>query len=159
MDTRETQKMYQKEIDARPKITSLTLFILIVVIWTPHTLPFFKNAASMQAFLAIILIPLPIIGLFLSYNAGLSLIKLSREQIAENKSFTPSLMLLFIHIGCIVLCILHELVLTGYPIKLCFDSCEPINIFTVILAYSIVSTILFLPAYFVVFHKKTPKTS
>ncbi len=128
---------------SKPKIISLAFFIIIVVIWVPHTLPFFKNMASLQIFAAIYLAPLAIVSLFLSYNSGISLAKFDYKRVAKGKLFVPYGTLLIIHILCIGACILHELILTGYPFKMCFDICQQIEMPTAIMAYSIVSSVLF----------------
>lgn len=136
-----------KRAVSKPKIISLIFFIIIVIIWVPHTLPFFKNMASVQIFVAIFLAPLAIAGLFLSYNSGISLAKFNYKRVAKGKLFVPYGILLIIHVLCIGACILHELILVGYPFKMCFDYCQQIEMPTAITAYSIVSSVLFLPAY------------
>ncbi|MBR2641153.1 hypothetical protein IKD49_01675 [Candidatus Saccharibacteria bacterium] len=136
-----------KRVVSKPKIISLIFFIIIVVIWVPHTLPFFKNMASMQIIAAIFLAPLAIVGLFLSYNSGISLAKFDYKRVTKGKLFVPYGILLIIHVLCIGACILHELILTGYPFKMCFDYCQQIEMPTAIMAYFIVSFVLFLPAY------------
>ena len=136
-----------KRAVSKPKIISSIFFIIIVVIWVPHTLPFFENMASAQIFIAIFLAPLAIAGLFLSYNSGISLAKYNYEQVVKGKLFVPYGILLIIHVLCIGACILHELMLAGYPFKMCFDFCQQIEMPAAIMAYSIVSSVLFLPAY------------
>ena len=145
------QNNIPKKATSRPKIISLIFFIIIVVIWVPHTLPFFKNMASVQLFAAIFLAPLAIVGLFLSYNSGISLAKFNYERVAKGKLFVPYGILLIIHVLCIGVCILNELILAGYPFRMCFDTCQYIEMPTAIMAYSIVSTVLFLPAYFAIY--------
>lgn len=136
-----------KRAVSKPKISSLIFFITIVVIWVPHTLPFFGDMASVQISAAILLAPLAIAGLFLSYDSGISLAKLNYKRVAEGKLFAPYGILLIIYVLCVGACILHELVLAGYPFKMCFDHCRQIEMPTAIMAYSIVSLIFFLPAY------------
>jgi hypothetical protein len=147
MNPTKTINNIPKRAVSKPKIISLAFFIIIVVIWVPHTLPFFKNMASMQIFAAIFLAPLAIVGLFLSYDSGISLAKFYYRRVAKGKLFVPYGILLIIHVLCIGACILHERILVGYPFKMCVDHCQQIEMPTAIMAYSIVSSVLFLPAY------------
>ena len=103
--------------------------------------------ASVQIFAAVFLAPLAIAGLFLAYDSGIALAKYNYDRVLEGNLFLPYLILLAIHIGCIVGCLVHESILAGYPFKMCFDYCQQIEITTAVMAYSIVSTVLFLPAY------------
>lgn len=136
-----------KKAVSKPGVVSLIFFIIIVILWVPHTLPFFKNMASVQIFAAVFLAPLAIVGLFLAYDSGIALAKYNYDRVLEGNLFLPYLILLAIHIGCIVGCLVHESILAGYPFKMCFDYCQQIEITTAVMAYSIVSTVLFLPAY------------
>lgn len=136
-----------KKAVSKPGVVSLIFFIIIVILWVPHTLPFFKNMASVQIFAAVFLAPLAIVGLFLAYDSGIVLAKYNYDRVLEGNLFLPYLILLAIHIGCIVGCLVHESILAGYPFKMCFDYCQQIEITTAVMAYSIVSTVLFLPAY------------
>lgn len=136
-----------KKAVSKPGVVSLIFFIIIVILWAPHTLPFFKNMASVQIFAAVFLAPLAIVGLFLAYDSGIALAKYNYDRVLEGNLFLPYLILLAIHIGCIVGCLVHESILAGYPFKMCFDYCQQIEITTAVMAYSIVSTVLFLPAY------------
>ena len=154
MNPERTQNDIPKKATNRPKIISLIFFIVIVIIWVPHTLPFFKNMASVQIFAAIFLAPLAIVRLSLSYDSGMSLAKFNYKRIMEGKLFLPYCILLIIHFLCIGACILHELILAGYPFKMCFDYCYQIEMPTAIIAYSIVSTVLFLPAYCAIYRYK-----
>ena len=147
MKPEETQNKIPKKAISKPSIISLIFFIIIVIIWVPHTLPFFKNMASVQIFAAIFLAPLAIVGLFLAYNSGITIAKYNYNQVAKGNLFLPYLILAAIHIGCIEGCLVHELILVGYPFKMCFDYCQQIEMITAVMAYSIVSTALFLPAY------------
>ena len=49
---------------------------------------------------------------------------------------------------CVALCVGIEIILAGYPIKMCFDYCQTVEITEAITAYLLFSTILFLPAYY-----------
>lgn len=142
-----TQKDIPKKATSKPIIISLIFFVAIVIIWVPHTLPLFSNIASMQLFVAFFLAPLAIAGLFLSYSSGISLAKFNYKRVAKGELFLPYFILLIIQVLCIGACIMHEVALAGYPFKTCFSVCQEIKMPTAIVAYSIVSTVLFLPAY------------
>lgn len=147
MRPEKTQNNIPKKAISEPNVVSLIFFIIIVIIWVPHTLPIFKNVASTQVFAAIFLAPLAIVGLFLAYNSGIALAKYNYGQVVKGNLFLPYLILIAIHIGCVGGCLIRELNLAGYPFKMCFDSCYQIEMTTAVMAYSIVSTVLFLPAY------------
>lgn len=147
MNSTETLNNIPKRAVSKPKIISLIFFIIIVVIWVPHTLPFFTNTASAQIFIAIYLAPLAIVGLFLSYSSGISLAKFNYERVAKDELFVPYGILLIIHVTCVEICILQELIFAGYPFKACFDYCQQIEMLAAIMSYFMASSILFLPAY------------
>ena len=140
-----------KKAYSKPGVACISFLIIIVVLWVPHTLPLFKNMASVQIFAMFAFLPLAIGGLFLSYYTGLSLAKFNFKRVARGKLHLPYLILFIIHIICIGLCIVHELALAGYPFKMCFDYCYEIEMPTAIIVYSIVSTIMFLPAYYAIY--------
>lgn len=146
MKPEKTQNNIPKKAISKPNVVSLIFFIIIVIIWVPHTLPFFTTASA-QIFVAILLAPLAIVGLFLAYNSGITLAKYNYGRVVKGNLFLPYLILVAVHIGCVGGCLIRELNLVGYPFKLCFDSCYQIEMTTAIMAYSIVSTVLFLPAY------------
>lgn len=147
MKPEKTQNNIPKKAISKPNVDSLIFFIFIVIIWVPHTLPFFANVASAQIFVAIFLAPLAIVGLFLAYNSGIALAKYNYGRVVKGNLFLPYLILAAVHIGCVGGCLIRELNLVGYPFKLCFDFCQQIKMTTAVMAYSIVSTVLFLPAY------------
>ena len=151
MESQKMQNDIPKRAISKPSIVSLVLFVIIVIIWTPHTLPFFKNMASVQVIFAICLTPLAITGLFLAYNSGIALAKYNYNWVVRGNLFLPYFILATIHIGCIGGCLIHELILVGYPFKMCFDTCQQIDLTTAITAYLIVSTLLFLPAYYAIY--------
>ena len=126
----------------KPSILSIVLFILIVLIYVPNT-----AFAGVQFFVAIFLAPLPVIGLFLSLYFGISFAKLCYKWVSKGNLFLPFLILLTIQCICIGICFCIEIVLTGYPIKSCFDTCDVMDTAVVIMRYYIATTILFLPAY------------
>ena len=147
MKPEKPQNNIPRKAITKPSAVSLIFFVIIVIIWVPHTLPFFKNMASVQIFAAFLLAPLAIVGLFLAYNSGVTLAKYNYSQVVKGNLFLPYLILAAIHIGCIEGCLVHELILVGYPFKMCFDYCYQIEMSTAVMAYSIVSTVLFSPAY------------
>lgn len=147
MKPEKTHNNIPKKAISKSNIVSLIFFIIIVIIWVPYTLPIFTNTASTQVFAAIFLAPLAIVGLFLAYNSGIALAKYNYGRVVKGNLFLPYLILVAVHIGCVGGCLIRELTLAGYPFKLCFDSCSQIKMTTAVMAYSIVSTVLFLPAY------------
>jgi hypothetical protein len=147
MKPEKTQNNIPKKAISKPNVVSLIYFIIIVIIWVPHTLPIITNTASMQDIVAIFLAPLAIVGLFLAYNSGIALAKYNYGRVVKGNLFLPYLILAAVHIGCVGGCLIRELNLVGYPFKLCFDFCQQIKMTTAVIAYSIVSTVLFLPAY------------
>ena len=151
MKPEKTQNNMPKKAISEPNVVSLIFFIIIVIIWVPHTLPFFTNTASMQVFAAIFLAPLAIVGLFLAYNSGIALAKYNYGRVVKSNLFLPYLILVAVHIGCVGGCLIRELILVGYPFKMCFDHCYQIKMTTAVMAYSIVSTVLFLPAYYAIY--------
>ncbi len=131
-----------------PGLISTVLFIVIVILWVPHTLSFFTGMASVQGLLAILLAPLAIVGLFLAYNSGISLAKYNYSWVVNGNLSRPFGILGTMHIACIVGCLFREVLLVGYPFKMCFDTCQQVSIIIAIAAYTIVTFIFFLPAYY-----------
>lgn len=141
-----------KRAFTKPSVLSIVFFILITIIWVPNTLPFFTNMASLQIFAAIFLAPLAVVALvFLSYNTGLSLAKYNYDKVKKGNLVFPYAILLVMHVLCILCCIVLEIILVGYPFGACFDTCQYIEMTTAIFAYSIVTTVLFLPAYYAIY--------
>ncbi len=148
MGSKIIQNSIPKKAISRPGVVSLIFFVIIVIMWVPLTLPFFINKPGVQGIFAIILAPLALVGLFLAYNSGIELAKYNYNYVVKGNLFLPYLVLVIIHIGCIGACLIHEMFFAGYPpFKVCFDYCHLVEMPTAIMAYSIVSTVLFLPAY------------
>lgn len=120
---------------------NLVILIIATLVWVPHTLPFFANMASMQIFFAIFLAPLAIVGVICAGFAGSAMVRATQAKI---KSLS---ILIGLEVVCVIGCVIHEIILVGYPFKLCFDFCQSVSLATTIISYFIVATILFAPAY------------
>lgn len=136
-----------KNILKQPSALAVVLSIVSIIVWAPHTLPFFANTHGIQTIYAVVLLPIGIISFFSSYYSGLTIAKLS-YGIAKNYKFWAYFWQILINITCIITCFIIEVVLAGNPIQMCFDYCFEINISTAIICYSIVTTIILLPGYF-----------
>lgn len=139
-----------KRAFTKPSIAAIVFFIIILLILIPHTIALYTNKASIQILILIYLSPLVLPGLFCAYHTGLAIGKIS--YIKWHKNLLGSILALVVmQIVCIVLCIGIEIALAGYPIKMCFDTCQKIEMNNVIISYLLFSTVLFLPAYYASF--------
>lgn len=132
--------MSKKKISGK-LVPNLVAFVVATLIWAPHVLPLCVNMASMQILFAIFLAPLAIIGLICSGFTGAAMIRATQDKIQS------LLILVGMEVACVIGCIIHEVVLVGYPLELCFDVCQNVSLATAIMSYFIVVTILFIPAY------------
>ena len=148
------QNKVPKRAISRPKTGSLKGLIVIVLIWVPHTLPLLMNMAALQLIFMMVLAPLAIVGLFLSYNAGLSAAKQNYEQVSKGELSKTYWKLIAIQLLCVVGCLVIEEMLTGYPYKMCFDTCLRVKLFDAIIAYLKVTTVMFIPAYYSIYRYK-----
>lgn len=98
--------------------------------------------ASLQIFISILLVPLAILGLVCARYTGAALARVIQVKIQS------LLILVSIEIVCVIGCIIHEIVLVGYPLELCFDLCQDVSLATAILSYFIAVTVFFVPAYY-----------
>lgn len=130
-----------KEKFSKRLAPNLVILIITVLIWVPHTLPFFANIASMQILIAIFLAPLAIIGLVCGGFTGAALVRVTQTKIRS------LLILASTEVACVIGCIIHEIVLVGYPLELCFDFCQEVSLATAFLSYFAAVTIFFIPAY------------
>ncbi len=146
MEPKQIQNNIPKRAISRPNVISSIFFIIILLIYVPNTL-----FAGVQLFFAIYLAPLAIVELFLAYSFGIVLAKYNYNRVKRGNLFLPYLILVVIHIVCIAVCLAIEFWLAGYPIKDCFDTCTKIDTITAVVRYSIVSSVLFLPAYCAIF--------
>ncbi len=136
-----------KRAFTKPSIVAMVFFFIIVLVLVPHTLPLYTNAALLQFLVLIYLSPLVIPGFFCSYHTGLALAKIFYKKLNLN-FYVAFFAVLVIQIICVALCVAIEIMLTGYPIKSCFEICQQIEITDSIIAYLIFTTVLFLPAYY-----------
>ena len=114
---------------SRKLVPNLVILIVATIVWVPHTLPFFTDMASMQILFAIFLVPLAIIGLICAGFTGAAMVRATQAKIQS------LLMLICIEVACVIGCIIHEIVLVGYPFELCFDFCQSVSLVTVVLSY------------------------
>ncbi len=119
----------------------MVVFVVATLIWVPHTLPFFTNMASVQILFAMFLVPLAIIGLICSGFTGAAMIRVTQNKLLS------LLILMSMEVACVMGCIIHEVILIGYPFELCVDVCQSVSLATAIISYFITVTILFIPAY------------
>ena len=136
-----------KRAFTKPSIVAVVFFIIILLILIPNTIALYTNKASVQGIYLIILSPLVLPGLFCAFHTGLAIGKISYTK--WHKGLPVSIFVLIImQIICITLCIGIEITLAGYPIKMCFDICQKVEMIDTIASYSLFSTMLFLPAYY-----------
>lgn len=153
MESQDTQKATKipKRAFTKPSIAAVVIFILIVFLLVPSTLPLFTNKASAQLLVVTFFSPFLVIpGLPCSYYSGLALAKIIRHKTGGGLLASFSAMLVS-HIVCIAICIGIEVVIAGYPFQMCFDVCQKVEMPAAMAAYSLFSTLLFLPAYYALF--------
>ena len=159
------QNNMPKRAIKKPRIAGLIIcsitFIAIVIFWANLALPGLNSIYSWNNFYSVIYSPLPIAGLFLSYNIGISLAKINYKRVIKGKLLIPYLIMFFIQILCIAGA--YMLGGTAYPLdmktfpvpahKICYQSmsnCDYINPSTVIMTYFVISSALLLPAYYAI---------
>lgn len=136
-----------KRAFTKPSIVAIVFFIVILLILIPNTIALYTNKAGAQSLILIYLSPLALPGLFCAYHTGLAIGKIS--YIKWHKELLASILALVImQIVCVALCIGIEIALAGYPMEMCFDICQKVELTDAIISYSLFSTILFLPAYY-----------
>lgn len=146
-----TKKDLPKKATTPPKISALVVLIVATIAYVPHTLPFLTNKASMQIIFTFMLGWVACLGIAFSYDAGLALAKLNHRLIKKGALIVPILILFAIQLLCTAGCVLHEIYFTGYPIELCFDTCQRVELQAATTGYLAVSTVFFAPAYFALF--------
>ena len=139
-----------KSITKKPSALAVVLSIISVVIWVPHTLPFFTNVHGVQTIYAIALLPIGIASFFFAYYSGLTIAKLSYGIAKKHYMFWAYFWQIVINVVCIIICTILEITLAGNPIKMCFDICAEVKISTAIICYCIFTTIILLPSYFAI---------
>ena len=136
-----------KRAFTKPSIVAVVFFIIILLILIPNTIALYTNTASVQSIYLIILSPLVLPGLFCAYHTGLVIGKFSYTKWHKGLPVSISA-LIIMQITCIAFCVGIEIALAGYPIRMCFDICQKVEMIDAIASYSLFSTILFLPAYY-----------
>ncbi len=139
-----------KNILKRPSALTVIFSIITIVIWVPHTLPFFVNAHGIQTIFTIILLPIGIASFFFAYYSGLTIAKLSYGIAKKRYIFWAYFWLIIVNIICIMACFIIEVTLAGNPIQMCFDYCTEIKTSTAIACYITITTIVLLPSYFAI---------
>lgn len=165
MDAVKKQNNIPKRAIKKPRITGLVIctiiFMAIVVFWANLALPGLNSVYSWNNFYSVMYSPLPIVGLFLSYNIGVSLAKINYKRVIKGKLLIPYLIIFVIQILCIVGAYTwgettYPLDMKAFPVpalKICYQSiveCEHINPSTAIMTYFVISSVLFLPAYYAI---------
>jgi hypothetical protein len=136
-----------KRASTKPSIVAIVFLVIIVLALIPHTIALYTWKATVQVFLLIPLSPLVLPGLFCAYHTGLAIGKITYTK--WHKEFQSSILALAImQLVCIILCIVAEIILAGFPVQLCFDWCQKVELIDVFMAYLLFSTVLFLPAYY-----------
>ena len=136
-----------KQAFTKPSIAAIVFFIIILLILIPHTIALYTIGSSVQTLILSYLSPLALPGLFCAYHTWLAIGKISYAKWHKGLSISI-LSLVIMQIIIIVLCIGIEIAFAGYPIRMCFDTCQKVEMFDVIVSYSIFSTVMFLPAYY-----------
>ena len=147
-------KKNKSQIEAFNPLRFFALFVLMAAatIWVPHTLPFFFDKFNWQMIWLVLFLPIAVLGLFYGDGVGYAFAGLAHKWFGRKGVWFGFVMLLLVQSGCEALCIGHEMCLAGYPFNLCLnDNCALIELPTAILIYSIVTTLLFLPAYWAAF--------
>ena len=139
-----------KSIKKGPSALAAILSIISIIIWVPHTLPFFANTHGVQTIFAIILLPIGIASFFCAYHFGLTIAKLSYGITKKHYIFWAYFWLIVVNIVCIIICFIIEIILAGNPIQMCFDYCAEVKISTAVICYITVTTIILLSGYFAI---------
>lgn len=133
-----------------PKRAFTKLAWWTVVVFLIMALFFILNTSSLwfQLFILIYTSPLVLVALVLSYYFGLTLSKSFYNKGRNVLLAFPTIIL--IQVLCVVVCLGIEVLLAGYPFRNCFDTCVNVETITVVRNYCLSSTLLFIPAYYVV---------
>lgn len=143
----------KQSVEAFNPFRFFELFVLVAAatIWVPHTLPFFMDKFNLQMVWLVLFLPLAILALFYGDGVGMAFAGLFHKWFGRKWSWLGFVMLLFVQAGCEALALGHEYYIAGYPYNLCLDgNCVAVELPMVILIYSIITTLLFLPAYWTV---------
>ena len=129
-------------------ILNFIFFIIIALLWIPYGFAFFIKQADARTYQAILLIPLPVIGLFLSRKIGILIANYIFHKIKRPHFYLAFLILFVINIFCAISCLAVEISSTGYPIKACLNICYQLNAVEVFTANLKTIFLLNLPAFF-----------
>ena len=132
----------------QPHILNFIFFIIITLLWAPYGFAFFIKQADARTYQAILLIPLPVIGLFLSRKIGILIANYIFHKIKRPHFYLTLLILSVINIFCAISCLAVEISSTGYPIKACLNICYQLNTVEVFTANLKTIFLLNLPAFF-----------
>ena len=129
-------------------ILNFIFFIIIALLWIPYGFAFFIKQADARTYPAILLIPLPIIGLFLSRKIGILIANYIFYKTKRPHFYLAALILFIINIFCAISCLAVEISSTGYPLKACLSVCHQLNTVDVLTANLKTIFLLNLPAFF-----------
>ena len=129
-------------------ILNFIFFIIITLLWVPYGFAFFIKQADARTYQAILLIPLPVIGLFLSRKIGILIANYIFHKIKRPHFYLTFLIIFVINIFCAISCLAVEISNTGYPIKACLNICYQLNAVEVFTANLKTIFLLNLPAFF-----------
>ena len=129
-------------------ILNFIFFIMIALFWVPYGFAFFIKQADTRIYQAILLIPLPVIGLFLSRKIGILIANYIFHKIKRLHFCLTTLILFIINIFCTISCLVIETPSTGYPLKACLSVCYQLNTVDVLTANLKTVFLLNLPAFF-----------
>lgn len=129
-------------------VLNFIFFIMITLLWVPYGFAFFIKQADARTYQAILLIPLPVIGLFISRKIGILIANYIFHKIKRPHFYLIFLILFVINIFCAISCLAVEISSTGYPIKACLNICYQLNAVEVFTANLKTAFLLNLPAFF-----------
>lgn len=129
-------------------VLNFIFFIIIALLWIPYGFAFFIKQADARTYQAILLIPLPLIELFLSRKIGILIANYIFHKTKRPHFCLAVLILFIINIFCTISCLAIEISSTGYPIKACLNICYHLNVVEVFAANLKTIFLLNLPAFF-----------
>ena len=129
-------------------VLNFIFFIMIALFWVPYGFAFFIKQADARTYQAILLIPLPVIELFLSRKIGILIANYIFHKIKRPHFYLIFLILFVINIFCTISCLVIETSSTEYPLKACLSVCHQLNTLDVLTANLKTVFLLNLPAFF-----------
>ena len=140
-------------------VLNFIFFIMIALFWVPYGFAFFIKQADARTYQAILLIPLPVIGLFLSRKIGILIANYIFYKTKRPHFYLAALILFVINIFCAISCLAVEISSTGYPLKACLSVCHQLNTLDVLMANLKTIFLLNLPAFFAAYQYLKNKNS